>query len=46
VERNARLDLKDTIWQGVPAGWAEHGGHPGLAAYLRAQETAKERTNE
>ncbi|HWE00465.1 MAG TPA: ankyrin repeat domain-containing protein [Bryobacteraceae bacterium] len=26
VERGARLDMKDTLWQGTPAGWAEHEG--------------------
>jgi len=35
VERGARLDLKDTMWQGTPAGWAEHGGKTEIANYLR-----------
>ncbi len=26
VERGARLDMRDTIWQGTPLGWALHGG--------------------
>jgi hypothetical protein len=26
VERGARLDVRDTIWQGTPLGWAVHGG--------------------
>jgi hypothetical protein len=26
VERGARLDVRDTIWQGTPLGWALHGG--------------------
>jgi hypothetical protein len=26
VERGARLDIRDTIWQGTPLGWALHGG--------------------
>ena len=26
VERGARLDIRDTIWQGTPLGWAVHGG--------------------
>jgi sirohydrochlorin ferrochelatase len=26
VERCARLDLRDTVWQGTPLGWARHGG--------------------
>jgi ankyrin repeat protein len=37
VERGARLDMKDTIFQGTPLGWAEHGGKTGIADYLRAQ---------
>lgn len=37
VERGARLDLKDTIYQATPAGWAEHGGHPAIAGFLRAK---------
>jgi hypothetical protein len=35
VERGARLDIKDTLFQGTPLGWAEHGGHAGIAEYLR-----------
>ncbi len=35
VERGARLDIEDTIFQGTPQGWAEHGGHSELAAHLR-----------
>ena len=34
VERGARLDLKDTLWQGTPAGWAQHAGNKELEAYL------------
>jgi Ankyrin repeats (3 copies) len=26
VERGARLNIRDTIWQGTPLGWALHGG--------------------
>jgi hypothetical protein len=26
VARGARLDIRDTIWQGTPLGWALHGG--------------------
>jgi hypothetical protein len=37
VERGARLDLKDTIWQGTPEGWASHVGKTQVAGYLRAQ---------
>jgi hypothetical protein len=37
VERGARLDIKDVLWQGTPAVWAYHGGQPELEAYLRTQ---------
>jgi Ankyrin repeats (3 copies) len=26
VERGARLDMKDVLWHGTPAGWAKHEG--------------------
>jgi hypothetical protein len=26
VARGARLDIRDTIWNGTPLGWALHGG--------------------
>jgi hypothetical protein len=42
VERAARLDLKDILWQGTPADWARHEGRTEIEAYLRAQD--KERT--
>jgi ankyrin repeat protein len=37
VERGARLDIRDTIWDGTPLGWAEHGRQPAIAEYLRTQ---------
>jgi peptide-methionine (S)-S-oxide reductase len=36
VQRGARLDIKDILWNGTPADWADHGGHPQVAASLRA----------
>ena len=36
VERGARLDLKDTIHQGTPLGWAMYGGRTEIEKYLRA----------
>jgi ankyrin repeat protein len=36
VERGARLDIKDTIYEGTPLGWAEHCERPEIAAYLRS----------
>lgn len=38
VERGARLDIKDTIWQTTPAGWATHGGKHDVEAFLRSRE--------
>jgi hypothetical protein len=43
VERRARVDLKDILWQGTPADWAEHAGNTELAAYLRAQRNCDSR---
>lgn len=36
VQHGARLDIKDVLWNGTPADWADHGRHPEIAAYLRA----------
>ena len=36
VERGARLDIKDTIYQGTALGWASYGGRTEIANYLRA----------
>jgi peptide-methionine (S)-S-oxide reductase len=38
VERGARLDLRDTIYEGTAADWAFHGEHPEIEAWLRARE--------
>ncbi len=35
VERGARLDIRDTIFQGTPLGWAEHLGRTEIVEYLR-----------
>jgi len=37
VERGARLDIRDTIYQGTPLGWAVHGKRDEVAAYLRSR---------
>ena len=37
VERGARLDIRDTIYQGTPLGWAIYCEKPAIAEYLRAQ---------
>jgi ankyrin repeat protein len=44
VERGARLDIRDTIWQGTPLGWALYGGgraHPRMAECLRSLGAAE-----
>jgi len=35
VERGARLDLRDTVHQATPMGWAEYCKQPAIAGYLR-----------
>jgi len=37
VERGARLDIRDKIYNATPLGWALHAGHAQVADYLRAQ---------
>ncbi len=37
VERGARLDLPDTVYQSTPLGWAMYGGQTEIEKYLRAQ---------
>ena len=41
VERGASLEIRDTIWDGTPLGWAQHCQKPAIAEYLRAH-AAKE----
>jgi ankyrin repeat protein len=41
VERGARLDMKDIVFGGTPAGWAAHAGKKEVEAYLRAQEESR-----
>ena len=38
VQRGARKDLKDILFQGTPADWARHAGHSELAEYLGSAE--------
>jgi Ankyrin repeats (3 copies) len=44
LEHGARPDIKDVLWRGTPAGWANHIGRTEMEAYLRPLEekTAKE----
>jgi len=37
VERGARLDIRDTIYDGTPLDWAEYGGRKEIGEYLRAR---------
>ena len=37
VERGARLDIQDTIYQSTPLGWAMYAGQHDIAAYLRSR---------
>jgi ankyrin repeat protein len=37
VERGARLDVRDTLYQATPLGWALYGERTAIAEYLRAQ---------
>jgi len=37
VDRGARLDLRDTLYDGTPLDWATYGKREDLAAYLRAK---------
>ncbi len=41
VERGARLDMKDILWHGTPAGWARHEGKSEIEQYLRAQQAKR-----
>jgi ankyrin repeat protein len=43
VQRGARLDIKDVLWQGTPADWAEHAKRPEIESYLREQQKVAQR---
>ena len=38
VERGARMDMKDILWHGTPAGWAKYEGKKEVEAFLLAQD--------
>jgi ankyrin repeat protein len=40
VDRGARLDIKDTIYQGTPLGWAEYCDQPAIAEYLKSKSAS------
>lgn len=37
VDRGARLDIRDTIHQGTPLGWAKYLNQPEIATYLQSK---------
>jgi ankyrin repeat protein len=43
VERGARLDIKDVLWQGTPADWARYAKRPEIESYLREQQKVAQR---
>ena len=43
VERGARVDMRDLLWKGTPADWAQHEGRKEIEAYLRPLEEAARR---
>jgi ankyrin repeat protein len=36
VAHGARLDIRDTLWDGTPLGWAMHNKQAEAEAYLRS----------
>jgi hypothetical protein len=40
LEYGARPDIKDCLWRGTPAGWANHIGRTEMEAFLRPLEKA------
>jgi ankyrin repeat protein len=45
VEHGARLDIRDTIWNGTPLGWADYCGQPEIAACLRTHGAPSRRVS-
>jgi len=39
LDNGASTTVRDKQWNGTPAGWAQHGGHTGLAELLHEHET-------
>jgi hypothetical protein len=42
LERGARLDVKDALWQGTPAGWARHEVRTEIEKYLQEVRMGKD----
>ncbi len=41
IERGAKLDTKDILWDGTPAGWAHHAGRKDVEEYLLSMKKAE-----
>ena len=41
VEREGRLNIRDTLHDGTPLDWAEHAGQSDVIAYLQSQLTSR-----
>lgn len=41
VERGARTDIRDTVYDGTPLGWAEYCQQPAIATWLREKGVDK-----
>jgi len=41
LARGARTDIRDTLWNGTPLGWAQHEGKAMAAAFLERAERAR-----
>lgn len=42
IERGARVDIKDVLWQGTPADWARHAQRAAIENYLLARQPKNE----
>ncbi len=42
AERGAKLKIKDILYHGTPADWADHAGRPEIGKYLRDQAASRE----
>jgi peptide-methionine (S)-S-oxide reductase len=42
VERGAKGDLRDTLWNGTAADWAAHAGHTTVADFLREHQRGQD----
>jgi len=43
VEHGARLDVRDILFSGTPADWAQHAGYAEIETYLRERDQASGR---